>query len=151
MSGRYCGEGNGNPLQYPCLENPLNRGVWWATVHGVAESDTTERLTLSTHTLYRDKWTPVQTHTLPSGVSQPHSLQCGGPQTGRRIIVQKPQDANSKVGQISGLSLWLWGGKFSKYIPRFTGLITEVMLARNLLFLFMPLKPSIVFKSRCAE
>ena len=32
------GEGNGNPLQYSCLENPLDRGAWRATVHGVAES-----------------------------------------------------------------------------------------------------------------
>ena len=36
------GVGNGNPLQYSCLENPMNRGTWWATVRGVAESDTTE-------------------------------------------------------------------------------------------------------------
>ena len=35
-SERSPGEGNGNPLQYSCLENPLNRGAWWATVHGVA-------------------------------------------------------------------------------------------------------------------
>ena len=34
-SGRSPGEGNGNPLQYSCLENPMDRGVWWATVHGV--------------------------------------------------------------------------------------------------------------------
>ena len=30
------GEGNGNPLQYPCVGNPMDRGAWWATVHGVA-------------------------------------------------------------------------------------------------------------------
>ena len=39
--GRFPGEGNGNPLQYSCLENPMDRGAWWATVHGVTESDTT--------------------------------------------------------------------------------------------------------------
>ena len=40
--GRSPGEGNGTPLQYSCLENPMERGAWWATVHGVAKgSDTT--------------------------------------------------------------------------------------------------------------
>ena len=33
-SGRSPGEGNGNPLQYSCLENPMDRGAWWATAHG---------------------------------------------------------------------------------------------------------------------
>ena len=42
QSGRYPGGGHSNPLQYSCLENPMDRGVWWATVHGVTESDTTE-------------------------------------------------------------------------------------------------------------
>ena len=43
-SGRSPGEGNGNPLQYPCLENPMDREAQQSTVHGVAELDTTERL-----------------------------------------------------------------------------------------------------------
>ena len=34
-SGRSPGEGNSNPLQYSCLENPIDRGAWWATLHGV--------------------------------------------------------------------------------------------------------------------
>ena len=38
--GRYPGEGNGNPLQYSCLENSMDRGAWQATVHGVAKSQT---------------------------------------------------------------------------------------------------------------
>ena len=38
--GRSSGEGNGNPLQYSCLENPMDRGAWWGIVHGVAESQT---------------------------------------------------------------------------------------------------------------
>ena len=36
--GRSPGEGNGNPLQYSCLENPVDRGAWWATVHGVTQN-----------------------------------------------------------------------------------------------------------------
>ena len=36
--GRSPGEGNDNPLQYPCLENLMDRGAWWAAVHGVAKS-----------------------------------------------------------------------------------------------------------------
>ena len=39
-SGRSPGEGNGNPLQYSCLENPMDRGAWQAVVHGVAKSQT---------------------------------------------------------------------------------------------------------------
>jgi len=36
--GRSHGEGNGNPPQYPCLKNPMDRGAWWAAVHVVAKS-----------------------------------------------------------------------------------------------------------------
>ena len=57
-SGRSPGGGNGSPLQYSCLENPLDRGAWWATVQGVkvskSQSDTTE-VTLHAHTCRRLK------------------------------------------------------------------------------------------------
>ena len=39
-SGRSPGEGNGNPLQYSCLENPMDGGAWWATINGVSKSQT---------------------------------------------------------------------------------------------------------------
>ena len=39
-SGRFPGVGNGKPLQYSGLDNPMDRGAWWATVHGVAKSQT---------------------------------------------------------------------------------------------------------------
>jgi len=48
--GRSSGVGNGKPLQYYCLENPMDRGAWWATVHRVAKSGTR----LSTHALRAD-------------------------------------------------------------------------------------------------
>ena len=43
-SGRSPGVRNGNPLQYSCLENSMDRGAWWATVHGVTKSDMTEHV-----------------------------------------------------------------------------------------------------------
>ena len=45
--GRFPGEGHDYPLQYPCLENPTDRGVWWATFHSVTKSQTQlKRLTM---------------------------------------------------------------------------------------------------------
>ena len=53
--GRSPAEGNGNPLQHSGLGNPMDRGTWWATVHGVAELDTNEWLTTSTR-LWTTAW-----------------------------------------------------------------------------------------------
>ena len=60
-SGRSPGGGNGNPLQYSCLENPVDRGDWQATVYGVTkESDTTECIHTHSHS---------HTHTLSLSLS----------------------------------------------------------------------------------
>ena len=50
--GRSPGEGNGNPLQYSCLENPKDGGAWWAPVHGAAKSQTQLSDFTSTFTLW---------------------------------------------------------------------------------------------------
>ena len=66
-SGRSPGEGNGNPLQYSCLENPMDGGVWWAIVNGVAKSQTRlSNFTTTTTKLegqYRIKLKHTHTHT----------------------------------------------------------------------------------------
>ena len=56
--GRAPGEGNGNPLQYSCLENPTDGGAWWAAVHGVTKSRT--RLSDFTFTFFNFSWFHVR-------------------------------------------------------------------------------------------
>jgi len=54
------GEGNGTPLQYSCLENPMDGGAWWAAVHGVAEGQTRlSDFTFTFHFHWRWKWQPT--------------------------------------------------------------------------------------------
>ena len=78
-SGRSPGEGNGNPLQYSCLGNPMDRGDWPATVHGVPkELDMTEQLNNKT-TLYQEfgvTW-PGSSGSVSPEVAVTLSLACG--------------------------------------------------------------------------
>ena len=53
---RSPGEGNGNPIQYSCLKNLMDRGAWRATVHGVAESDMTDKAQNSTSSSIPVSW-----------------------------------------------------------------------------------------------
>ena len=69
--GRSPGGEHGNPLQYYCLENPMDRGAWWATVHAVTKSRTRlKQLKTHTHThTHTHRWSHTHTHTrrdLPS-------------------------------------------------------------------------------------
>ena len=50
--GRSPGDGNGNPLQYSCLEDPMDGGAWWATIHGVTKSRTRQQLHFHFHAFY---------------------------------------------------------------------------------------------------
>ena len=70
---RAPGVGNGNPLQYSCLRNPLDRGAWWATDHGVAQSWT--RLSVYEWKQYTSCGTPGAAAFTWVGVSSGHNFQ----------------------------------------------------------------------------
>ena len=80
---RGTGEGNGTPLQYCCLENPMDGGAWWAAVHGVSKSQT--RLSDFTFTFmhWRRKWQPTSVF-LP-GESQGQGSLVGCRLLGHRV------------------------------------------------------------------
>ena len=63
--GRSPGDGNGNPLQYSCLENPMDRGVWQATLHGITKS-----------------WTQLSTNLNCNKLSSPERTQLEKPKSG---------------------------------------------------------------------
>ena len=73
--GRSPGEGNGNPIQYSCLENPMDSGAWWATVHGVEKSQT--RLS-DKKKKEKGKSGRVYTPRLDRGVQERKTTRCGG-------------------------------------------------------------------------
>ena len=74
----YIGEGNGNRLQYSCLENPMDRGAWWAAVHGVAKSRTRlSDLTFTFHSHALEK--KMATHSSVLAWRIPGTGEPGGP------------------------------------------------------------------------
>ena len=68
------GEGNGIPLQYSCLENPMDGRAWWAAVHGVAKNQT--RLSNFTFTHWRRKWQPTPVFLLGESQGQGSLVGC---------------------------------------------------------------------------
>ena len=90
-SGRPSGEGHGNPLQYSCLVNPVDRGAWWSMVHMVAKSRTLLKL-LSTHSSVQSSRSVV------SDSLRPHESQharppCPSPTPGVHSNVHRVGDA----------------------------------------------------------
>ena len=91
--GRSPGIGNGNPIQYSCLDNSMDRGTWWVTVHGVAKSMTWLSTHTHTHThkyhynpIHNSKWIQFS-HSVVSDSLWPHGLQharfpCPSPTSG---------------------------------------------------------------------
>ena len=87
--GRSPVEGLGNPLQYSCLENPMDRGAWWATVHGVTKSWTRLKQ-LSMHALPAMQETQVQSlgreDSPGDGSGKPLQYSCLGESQGQRSL-----------------------------------------------------------------
>ena len=127
------GEGNGNLLQYSCLENPLDRGAWWATVHGVARVG--YDWTTDTHTQLR--YLMVQGHTF-STLPSPAGSRMGQAAPGRQGDSPHPHP----FWKSWGLSAWtaglgpiktkLFTGKKKKKPELLTQDYTQTELRHNL-------------------
>ena len=113
-SNRYIvGEGNGNPLQYSCLENPVDGGAWWATVHGVAKSWT--RLSNFTSLFIflhqRRKWQPTP-------VFLPGESQGRGNRVGCRLWGRTESDTTEAIAAAVCLTWTLLWRKRSRKVSR---------------------------------
>ena len=91
-SGRSPGEGNGNPFQYSCLENPMDGGVWWATVHGVAKS----WIPLSMHTYLAGEW-PGQAVSPDCSLPEPTATEADSHQQGGADAQGGPESLRRKA------------------------------------------------------
>ena len=104
-SGRSPGEGNGSPLQSSCLENRMDGGAWWATVRGVAKTQTWLKW-LSTHTHY----SLVYTYYIFSRLSADGHLDCSH-------ILTSANDVAMNIG----VHVYFWTNSCFFWIPTLTG------------------------------
>ena len=107
------GEGNGTPLQYSCLENPMDEGAWWAAVHGVAKSPT--RLSDFTFFLFYFYFLTLQycigfaihQHESTTGVDFQFSLSCIGEGNGNPLqcsCLENPRDGGAWWAAVYGVT-----------------------------------------------
>ena len=105
--GNLLGEGNDNPLQYSCLENPMDRGAWWAVVHGVAQSWTRLRdftFTFHFHALEKEMatYSSVPAWRIP-GTGEPGGL----PSMGSHRVGHNWSDLAAAAGNLLIFSFFL--------------------------------------------
>ena len=105
-SGRFPGGGHGNPLQYSCLENAMDRGAWWATVHGVTKSQT------------QPMTTNVWGEGLRAGTAGPRGHSGWGSSPQPVPAVRLRQTAPGQSGPALHTHLWLPGSPFLPPPPR---------------------------------
>ena len=91
----FPGEGNDNPLRYSCLENPMDRGAWWATVHGITKSQT--RLS---NTLFQYNRFPLQSYAFNSIVLNRGGIFHSPPRS------PGPSEGVQPCGQVFSPLLW---------------------------------------------
>ena len=110
------GEGNGTPLQYPCLENPMDGGAWWATVHGVAKSQTwlsDFTFTFHSHALEKE----MATHSSVLALRIPGTGEPGGlPSMGSHRVGHNWSDLAAGLHCCAGFSLAVASGGYSQQL-----------------------------------
>ena len=132
FSSDIVGEGNGTPLQYSCLENPMDGGAWWAAVHGVAKSQTgLSDFTFTFHLHALEKETATHSSVLAwraPGAEEPGGLpSMGSHRVGHdwsdlaaaacRAVV-KFNEGRSQRTSCRNASQWTWKHKWNGHIPR---------------------------------
>ena len=116
------GVGNGNPLQDSCLENPMDRGAWWATVHGVAKIQTQLRNWTTTMINSVCVWIPIPQFISPLFPS--HCLYIRGRVTNTSFTVAPASDEGAVAGRLRNVAPCLSGESQTNPVIQFIHLIT---------------------------
>ena len=115
-SGRSPGGGHGNPLWYSCLETPIDRGAWWATVHGVAESDmseVTEHAGMFVTVCVCDVWVWVY---VAAGMTVAAGSKMARSWARQKIQGDEALAASPILTQMIVLSFYSWGAEETRWV-----------------------------------